>query len=602
MHIFVTERETARQLGAMMLFGEKYGEHVRVVEIPEFSRELCGGTHVRSTAEIGAFVILREASSSQGVRRIEAIAGQVAIEHLRGRRVRGRPPGGRGRRAARRRSRSCSGRAAVAAAAAGNGRESALLESAGEEGGIRIVTAVVEDVDPEALLQVSDRLKAKLAPAVVVLGSAAEGKAAPDRERRPVRRRPRPLGRRPDQADRADRRRRRWRPGDHGAGRRQRPRQAARGRRGRRERDPDEAAQLGMKVIALDYGRARTGVAISDPTGTLARPLGVVERVRTPAGMERCSRLIDDAEAELVVVGLPLTLAGETGRTGVRDAGRSCASCASAAACRWRPRTSGSRPSLAALHGRRRAAGRRASPPRTCSRDTCDGSPASRDRGPGGRCRRRSGSACKALFPDSSKPAADPHGAADHGEDPRGHGRGGHRLDPRARPASSRTAAASATTPRTRARARTSRPARYRFRAGIGLRRDHRPAGQGPGRRAGVQAGDPGGLPDDRDRRPGDHRGHEPGRATWRRSTAAPFPPGFGHHQIHEGFLFPATYDVKRNERPPELVSEQMAAFENAFSQVDMSYAGVEEPDAVRRADDRLDDRARGAGRLGAAS
>jgi putative Holliday junction resolvase len=68
-----------------------------------------------------------------------------------------------------------------------------------------------------------------------------------------------------------------------------------------------------MRVIALDYGRARTGVAISDPTGTLARPLTVVERVRTPAGMDELVRLIDDAEAELVVVGLPLTLAGETG-------------------------------------------------------------------------------------------------------------------------------------------------------------------------------------------------------------------------------------------------------------------------------------------------
>ena len=83
MHIFVTEPGHARELGAMMLFGEKYGEHVRVVEIPEFSHELCGGTHVRSTAEIGAFVILRETSSSQGVRRIEAITGPAAIEHLR---------------------------------------------------------------------------------------------------------------------------------------------------------------------------------------------------------------------------------------------------------------------------------------------------------------------------------------------------------------------------------------------------------------------------------------------------------------------------------------------------------------------------------------
>ena len=72
-----------------MLFGEKYGEHVRVVEIDGVSRELCGGTHVRSTAEIGAFVITRETSSSQGVRRIEAITSAAALEHLRGEAARG---------------------------------------------------------------------------------------------------------------------------------------------------------------------------------------------------------------------------------------------------------------------------------------------------------------------------------------------------------------------------------------------------------------------------------------------------------------------------------------------------------------------------------
>lgn len=68
-----------------------------------------------------------------------------------------------------------------------------------------------------------------------------------------------------------------------------------------------------MKVLALDYGSARTGVAVSDPTGTLARPLGVVERVRTPAGLQRLVELIRSEGAERVVVGLPLTLRGERG-------------------------------------------------------------------------------------------------------------------------------------------------------------------------------------------------------------------------------------------------------------------------------------------------
>ena len=66
-------------------------------------------------------------------------------------------------------------------------------------------------------------------------------------------------------------------------------------------------------MLALDYGAARTGVAVSDPTGTISRPLGVVERAASPQGLARVAELVREQDAELVVVGLPLTLRGEHG-------------------------------------------------------------------------------------------------------------------------------------------------------------------------------------------------------------------------------------------------------------------------------------------------
>jgi putative Holliday junction resolvase len=68
-----------------------------------------------------------------------------------------------------------------------------------------------------------------------------------------------------------------------------------------------------LKVVALDYGAARTGVAVSDPTGTIARPLGVVERAASDDGLRRVAEIVRDEHAERVVVGLPLTLRGEHG-------------------------------------------------------------------------------------------------------------------------------------------------------------------------------------------------------------------------------------------------------------------------------------------------
>jgi putative holliday junction resolvase len=72
-----------------------------------------------------------------------------------------------------------------------------------------------------------------------------------------------------------------------------------------------------VKMLALDYGSARTGVAVSDPSGTVARPIGVVERAGTDDGLARLAELVREEEAELVVVGQPLTMRGEAGQQAV---------------------------------------------------------------------------------------------------------------------------------------------------------------------------------------------------------------------------------------------------------------------------------------------
>src|SRR5262249_28003129 len=81
----------------------------------------------------------------------------------------------------------------------------------------------------------------------------------------------------------------------------------------RRGQAADRRRPLRVKVLALDYGSARTGVAVSDVTGTLARPLGVVEQAATDAGLEQVRRLVGAGAVEVVVVGHPVTLRGERG-------------------------------------------------------------------------------------------------------------------------------------------------------------------------------------------------------------------------------------------------------------------------------------------------
>ena len=178
------ERPEAERLGAMALFGEKYGEWVRVVEVDGVSRELCGGTHVANTAEVGIFKIVSEGSSAANVRRIEALTGPAAIDWFRDGEERLREVGEllgspqdplTGARRAAERLREA-GEGAKQAAKELLGDEAERLVAAAEEvDGIGVVSSRAPIADQKQLLDLANRVQSKLGGESAIALGGAEG-------------------------------------------------------------------------------------------------------------------------------------------------------------------------------------------------------------------------------------------------------------------------------------------------------------------------------------------------------------------------------------------------------------------------------------------
>ena len=185
---YTTTMDEARKLGAMMLFGEKYGDLVRLVEVDGFSRELCGGTHVRGSAEIGAFKVSSNRKHGADLYRIEVITGREALYYLTGtsevaeRAARGLrveigqlPDAIAGLREEAQSARDLEREQKLKA---GLEEVGSLVESAESVDGARVVAGQVVASDVQGLRQISDDVKNRLgAPSAVVLAADLNGKA-----------------------------------------------------------------------------------------------------------------------------------------------------------------------------------------------------------------------------------------------------------------------------------------------------------------------------------------------------------------------------------------------------------------------------------------
>ena len=184
----VTDMDQALASGAMALFEERYGEKVRLVEIPGLSKELCGGTHTRRTGDIGLFKIVSESSVAAGVRRVEALTGAQALEAVQQAEERLR----RAAEALKTSPDQLDERAAkllaslkekerqvesLKARLAGAGSRD-LLQDAQEIKGVKVLAVQVEVDNPKAMRELSDTLRQRIGSGVVVLGARAGDKKA----------------------------------------------------------------------------------------------------------------------------------------------------------------------------------------------------------------------------------------------------------------------------------------------------------------------------------------------------------------------------------------------------------------------------------------
>jgi alanyl-tRNA synthetase len=181
-----TSYDEAIKAGAMALFGEKYGNVVRVMKFGDFSTELCGGTHAHRTGDIGLFKIISEGGVAAGVRRIEAVTGAGALayvnklqavvrsleETLRSDDVLAKT------QQLQERVKQLEKQLAQASGKLASNRGDELTSQAQAIGSAKVLSAVIEGVDAAALRDLMDQLKNKLGSAVVVLGTANEGKVS----------------------------------------------------------------------------------------------------------------------------------------------------------------------------------------------------------------------------------------------------------------------------------------------------------------------------------------------------------------------------------------------------------------------------------------